>query len=522
MSDYVVVGAGSAGCVIAGRLSEDERASVTLLEAGGSDRALFVALPAAFNKLFKTARDWAYFTEPEPALGGRRLFWPRGKMLGGSSSMNAMIYIRGTPSDYDGWEKLGCAGWGYADVLPFFRKTEKNARGASSLHGGDGPLHVSDLVVVNEVSRAFLDACAEHGLPKNPDFNGERQEGFGVYQVNQRKGRRFSAADAYLAPARVRKNLRVETGALATKLCFEGTRCTGVEYQKDGKTHRVSASREVVVAGGTINSPQLLLASGVGPADELRKIGVSVVADSAGVGKNLQDHLIAITCWACTKPVTLDTAEGIPNLVRFLLGGVGPLTSNVAEVGGFFKTHSGLADPDVQVLFAPAWFIDHGFVKPGGSGFSMGPTLLRPDSRGEVSLASADPRTPPRIVARYLSSERDRRALVDGVKLLREIAHTKALSAYRGKERAPGEEVKTDEDIAKYLEQGTQTLYHPVGTCKMGTGSDAVVDPSLRVRGVERLRVADASIMPTIPGGNTQAPVLMIAEKAAAMIREGR
>jgi choline dehydrogenase len=520
MSDYVVVGAGAAGSVLAGRLSEDERASVTLLEAGKSDRTLFVMLPAGFNKLFKTSRDWAYFTEPEPGLDGRRLFWPRGKMIGGSSSMNAMIYIRGTPSDYDGWEKLGCTGWAFRDVLPFFRKTENNARGASALHGGDGPFHVNDLVLLNEVSRAFLEACREHGLSRNADFNGERQEGFGPYQVNQRKGRRFSAADAFLAPARARKNLRVETGALATKLLFEGTRCKGVEYTKDGKTHRAMATREVIVAGGAINSPQLLLASGVGPAAELEKLGVPVVVDSPGVGKNLQDHLVAVMCWACTKRVTLDTAEGIPNLLRFFMRGAGPLTSNVAEAGAFVKTQDNLADPDIQVLFAPAWFVDHGQVKPEGCGFSMGPTLLRPDARGEITLTSADVRTPPRIVARYLSSERDRRTLVLGVKLLREIAHTKALSAYRGKERTPGDEVKSDDDIERYLKRGVETLYHPVGTCKMGTDEGAVVDPSLRVRGALHLRVADASIMPNIPGGNTQAPTLMIAEKAAEMIRD--
>ena len=522
MADYVVVGAGAAGCLLAGRLSEDEGASVTLLEAGGSDRALFVRLPAGFAKLFKTDRDWAYFTEPEPHLDSRRLFWPRGKMLGGSSSMNAMIYIRGTPGDYNRWEQLGCEGWGFRDVLPLFRKTERNARGASPFHGGEGPLHVNDLVLVNEVSRAFLDACAERGLPRNDDFNGERQEGYGRYQVNQRRGRRFSAVDAYLAPARGRKRLRVETAALATRLVFDGTRCTGVEYVKEGKLHRAYASREVILAGGTINSPQLLLASGVGPADELRKLDVPVVADSPGVGKNLQDHVMAIGNWACTRSVTLDTAEGLLNLLRFLIGGTGPLTSNIAEVGAFLKTEPTRSDPDLQLLFAPAWYVDHGFVKPRGCGFSMAAALLRPEARGEITLRCADVREPPRIVARYLSGERDRRTLIEGVKRMREIAAMNALASYRGTEHAPGEDVKTDDDLARWLKRSVETIYHPVGTCKMGTGADAVVDPRLRVRGIEHLRVADASIMPTIPGGNTHAPTLMIAEKAVAMICEAR
>jgi choline dehydrogenase len=522
MVDYVVVGAGAAGCVLAGRLSEDEHASVALLEAGGSDRALFVRLPAGFAKLFKTDRDWAYFTEPELGLAGRRLFWPRGKMLGGSSSMNAMVYIRGTPGDYDRWEQLGCEGWSFGDVLPLFRRTERNARGASPLHGGDGPLHVNDLVLVNEVSRAFLDACAERGLPRNDDFNGERQEGYGRYQVTQRRGRRFSAADAYLAPARRRRNLRVETYALATRLVFEGTRCTGVEYVKAGKTHRVYASREVILAAGAINSPQLLLASGIGPADELEKLGVPVVTDSPGVGKNLQDHVAVAASWACTRPVTLDMAEGLPNLLRFLIAGTGPLTSNIAEVGAFLKTDPTRSDPDIQLVFAPAWYVDHGLEKPQGCGFSIAAALLRPEARGEITLRCADPREPPRITARYLSSQRDRRILLEGVKRIREIAAATALASYRGSERAPGEDVKTDGDLARWLERSAETLYHPVGTCKMGTAADAVVDPRLRVRGIERLRIADASIMPIIPGGNTHAPTLMIAEKAVAMIREAR
>jgi choline dehydrogenase len=518
MSDYVIIGAGAAGCVLAGRLTENPSTSVTLLEAGGGDRKLFVSLPAGFSKLFKTDVDWAYSTEPEPGCEDRRMFWPRGKMLGGSSSMNAMIYIRGVPSDYDRWADLGCDGWGWDDVLPFFRRSEKNQRGSSEHHGGDGPFHVSDLRVVNEISEAFVEACVDRGHARNDDFNGPRQEGFGRYQVNQRGGRRFSAADAFLKPARKRKNLRLETEAHVTRLLFEGTRCIGVEYVQGGRIERALAAREVILAAGAINSPQILMLSGIGPERDLRALDVRVVADLPGVGKNLQDHAIAILTYGCTKPVTLDVAETVPNLARFLLQGGGPLTSNVAEVGGFFRTSRDLEEPDIQVLFAPAWFVDHGFTKPEGCGFSLGATLLRPESRGEVTLRSTDPRTAPKIVAGYLGAEKDRRALVDGVKELRAIVAGGRFDAYRGKERTPGDAVQSDDDVAKYLRRGIETLYHPVGTCKMGTDAMAVVDPSLRVRGVTGLRVIDASVMPTIPGGNTQAPTLMIAERAVPLL----
>jgi len=372
--------------------------------------------------------------------------------------------------------------------------------------------------MVNPVSEAFLEACRERGLPVNDDFNGRTQEGFGRYQVNQHRGRRWSAADAYLTPALRRPNLTIETHAHATHIVFEGRRAVGVEYVQRGKTKHVRAEREVLLAGGSINSPQLLMLSGVGPADALAKHGIRVIADLPGVGQNLQDHLIAAMSYACRKPITLDTAETIPNLLRFLALGRGPLTSNVAEVGGFLKTRAELADPDVQVLFAPAYFVDHGFVKPGGCGFSAGPVLLRPESRGAISLRSADPLAAPRIEARYFTSARDVDTMVAGVKALRDVLQAPALRDFRGAERAPGDDVKDDAAIARYLRGAVETLYHPVGTCKMGTDDAAVVDPALRVRSLEGLRVIDASVMPTIPGGNTHAPTLMIAERAIAFL----
>jgi choline dehydrogenase len=519
--DYVVVGAGSAGCVLANRLSEDGRARVLVLEAGGSDARQEVRIPAAFAKLFKGPCDWAYETEPEPNLGGRRLFWPRGKMLGGSSSMNAMIYIRGNAADYDAWRDAGNAGWDYASVLPYFRRAFNQQRGASDLHGSGGPLNVADLRYVHPVTRAFLAAAAETGLAANDDFNGARQEGSGLYQVTQRRGRRHSAADAYLRPALSRPNLAVESGAHATRILFDGRRATGVAYRRDGRDVEVRASREVLLAGGAINSPQLLMLSGVGPAADLRALGVEVVADVAGVGENLQDHLLTILAYECTQPGTLASAERLTSVARYLLFRAGPLTSNVAEAGAFARVLDDAATPDVQLMFGPCFYIEHGFVRREGHGFSVGPVLLRPESRGSVRLASADPFAPPEIRANYLSSERDLRTLVEGVRLSRRIAAAPALAPFRGAEVLPGDEVADDDAaLAEFVRRSAETLYHPVGTCKMGTGADAVVDAQLRVRGVAGLRVVDASVMPTIPSGNTNAPTIMIAEKAADAIRQ--
>jgi choline dehydrogenase len=511
--DYIIVGAGSAGCVLANRLTEDPSARVLLLEAGGPDKRQEIQIPAAFAKLFKTPHDWAFHTEPQDNLGGRRLYWPRGKMLGGSSSMNAMIYIRGHRSDYDGWRVRGNDGWGFSDVLPYFKKAEHQERGASEYHGTGGPLNVADLRSVNPLSRAFVEAGVELGHPTNDDFNGPEQEGFGLYQVTQKRGRRCSAAAAYLKPALGRPNLTVLAYAQVTRLLFEGRRATGVEYVRDGRTQQARAEREVILSGGSVNSPQLLMLSGVGPADQLKRLGIAPVADLPGVGRNLQDHLFVSVAYACTRPVSLASAEALPNVAKYLLFRRGPLTSNVAEAGGFVKTISGLPAPDLQFHFGPVYYLEHGFTHPDGHGFTIGPTLIRPRSRGHVSLKSSDPFDPPSIQPRYLDEEADLRTLVEGVRLACELAHTKALSEYRG--AAVCEKLGTAEEITAHIRGTAETIYHPVGTCRMGDDDLAVVDAGLRVRGVEGLKIVDASVMPEIVGGNPNAAVIMLAEKAA-------
>jgi len=519
--DYIILGAGSAGCVLAARLTEDPQMRVLLLEAGGRDTAKEVHIPAAFSKLYKTEVDWNYFTEPEPCLHNRRLYWPRGKMLGGSSSMNAMIYVRGNRLDYNYWASLGNKGWGFDDVLPYFKKSQLQERGASDHHGASGPLHVSDLRFVNPLTRAFLAAANELGVPCNADFNGATQDGAGLYQVTQKNGSRHSAADAYLKPALHRKNLRVIMGAHSTRVLLEGQRTVGVEYLREGATTEVRAEREVILAGGTINSPQLLLLSGIGPADELRRAGVRVVHELPGVGKNLQDHPMVSVGYLCTKPVSMATAESIPNFVRYLFFKRGSLVSNVAEAGLFLRTRGDLKVPDLQLLFGPAYYVNHGLAPRKEHCFGFGPTLVTPESRGSISLKSANPLDPPAIRANYLSTESDMRVIVEGVKLSRRLAHAKPFAQYRGGELHPGTQAQSDEEIIQFIRAEAQTLYHPVGTCKMGNDTMAVVDDQLRVRGIEALRVVDASIMPRIIAGNTNAPTIMIAEKAADMIRAG-
>jgi choline dehydrogenase len=517
--DYIIVGAGSAGCVLAARLTEDPRSRVLLLEAGGADKAKEIHIPAAFSKLFKTAVDWNYSTEPEPCLHNRRLYWPRGKMLGGSSSMNAMIYVRGNRLDYDHWASLGNQGWSFNDVLPYFKKSQMQSRGESEFHGTSGPLHVADLRCVNPLSRAFLEAAAVLGIPANPDFNGERQDGAGFYQVTQKNGSRHSAADAYLRPALDRKNLTVVTNAHVARITLENQRAVGVEYFSSAGTKAARSDREIILSGGSLNSPQLLLLSGIGPANEINRAGIRPIHDLPGVGKNLQDHVMVSVGYLCTQPVSMATAESLSNLIRYFVLKRGPLVSNVAEAGIFLRAREESQRPDLQLLFGPAYYVNHGLSPRKDHCFGFGPTLITPESRGSISLKSSNPLEPPAIRANYLSTDADMRVIIEGVKLSRRLAQQQPLAKFRGEELHPGAATQSDEEIANFIRAEVQTLYHPVGTCKMGDDTMAVVDSQLRVHGIERLRVVDASIMPRIIAGNTNAPTIMIAEKAADVIR---
>lgn len=516
---YIIVGAGSAGCVLANRLSADPHINVLLLEAGKPDRKPEIQVPAAFSKLLQTECDWGYYTELQSQLDCRQLYWPRGKVLGGSSSINAMIYVRGHPCDYDQWAKLGNPGWSFSDLLPYFKKGENYEAGASEYHGTGGLLNVASLRYRNPLSRAFVEAGVEIGLLRTDDFNGSDPQGVGFYHVTQKNGQRHSAATAYLEPCRHRKNLSVSTGAQVTRVLFEGTRVVGVEYvSDDGKIARVKTAREVILCGGAVNSPQLLMLSGIGPAEHLRSLGIRVVVDLSGVGQNLQDHLIAGVVYRCTQPVSLDGANTWSNRLKYLLFRKGPLSSNVGEAGGFVKTQPDLMRPDLQFLFAPVYFVDHGFVRLPGYGFTLGATLLHPESVGSIRLRSPDPLDAPIIQPNYLDREIDLQVLISGIKLSRQILEASAFDRFRDREVLPGSVVQQDEQIAAYIRQSAQTLYHPVGTCKMGNDSMAVVNSKLQVYGVERLRVVDASIAPTIMGGNTNAPTMAIAEKAADLI----
>jgi choline dehydrogenase len=515
--DVVVIGAGSAGCALAARLSEERSCRVLLLEAGGRDRHWNIQVPAAFSWLFRSSCDWNYETEPEPHLNARRLYWPRGKVLGGSSSINAMIYIRGHPSDYDEWERLGNRGWSFADVLPYFKRAEDNTRGAGAYHGAGGPLRVSDLLCPNALSRLFLEACQEVGLSLNDDFNGAVQDGAGFYQVTQRRGQRASAAQAYLAPARSRRNLTVVTGAHVRRVEIGGARAVGVDYRHGARAAGARAG-EVVLCGGAVNSPQLLLLSGVGPARHLEEHRVPVVLDLPGVGENLQDYPMAGVCCACSDRRTLDSAPSCGDVIQYLFRRTGRLTSNVGEAGAFVRTSEALPTPDVQLHFAPAFYVQHGFVRPKGAGFSIATTVLRPRSRGHIRLRSPHFNDAPLIRANYYAEPADLATQLAGLKLVRRIAHANAFAKVRLREHLPGDDARDDAALTRHLRDQTETLYHPVGTCKMGRDPLAVVDERLHVHGVQGLRVVDASVMPTLIGGNTNAPTIMIAEKAADLI----
>jgi choline dehydrogenase len=518
-ADYVIVGAGSAGCVLANRLTEDPSVRVLLIEAGGKDRHPNIKIPAAFANQFHTKFDWDFTTEPEPHCENRSLFIPRGKALGGSSSMNAMLYVRGRPLDYDLWESEGAAGWGWDDVRPYFLKAEHNERGASEHHAVGGPLNVADERSPRPLTRRFLEAAERVGIPRVADYNGPEQDGASLCQVTQRNGRRWSAADAYLRPARNRPNLEVRTGVHVARVELEGDRAAGVVLRdRRGREEVVRADREVLLSAGAIGSPQLLMLSGIGPADHLREHDIAVVVDNPAVGANLQDHPYVVCVWEATAPESLYGADKPKPMLEWLLRRSGPLTSTVAEAFAFVRSRPGLPAADLQYHFAPAYFVDNGAEEFDGHAFTMGPVLISPRSRGEIRLAAADPVAKPRILTNTLAEPEDVAALVTGVELAREIAGAAPLSIVRGREIYPGEGIRDDADVEDFVRHNVELLYHPSGTCRMG-GEDAVLDPELRVRGVDGLRVIDASVFPVIPGGNTNAPTIMVAERAADLVK---
>jgi choline dehydrogenase len=522
--DYIIVGAGSAGCVLANRLSASGKYSVLLLEAGPKDRNIWIHVPLGYGKLFKERTvNWMYQTEPEPGLDGRSIFQPRGKTLGGSSSINGLLYVRGQHEDYDRWRQHGNIGWGFDDVLPYFRKAEDQQRGADEFHGTGGPLPVSDTRHPDALSDAFIAAAVETGLPFNPDFNGATQEGVGLFQTTTRRGRRASTAVAYLRPALKQGHLRVETDALAQRVLFEGRRAVGVEYKQHGVAHVARARQEVLVCSGAYNSPQLLQLSGVGPAELLRQHGIEVVMDAPGVGRDLQDHMQVRMVMRCAQKITLNDIVNHPirktmMALRYAAFRTGPLTIAAGTAGAFFKTDPRLATPDIQVHFLPFSTDKMGEALHSYSGFSASVCQLRPKSRGSLRIKSADPAVPPEIRINYLATETDRTANVEGLKILRKMLHAPALKPFVVDEVEPGAAVVSDSDLLAYCRQRGSTIYHPTSTCRMGNDSLAVVDQRLRVRGIDGLRVIDGSIMPDLVSGNTNAPIIMIAEKASEMI----
>lgn len=526
MYDYVIVGAGSAGCVLAARLTENPATRVLLLEAGPPDTADEIHIPAALNLLFQTQYDWDFRTVPQERAGSRSVYWPRGRTLGGSSSMNAMIYVRGNRLDYDAWrDDYGCTGWSYADIVPYFLRSEDNSRGASAYHGAAGPLSVTDLKHKSPLTRAFVAASRDCGVPANEDFNGTAQDGTGFYQVTQRNGRRWSAADAYLHPAAARPNLTVHTDALATGIIVEGGRATGVRYLRRGVNEVARAEGEVILSAGAIGSPHLLLLSGIGPAEQLIEQGIRVVADSPGVGANLSDHPAVTAMWNTPRATNLWEQAGPSQLGRWRYLHSGPLTSNIAEAGGFTRTMPSLPAPDLQWHVLPVPYQRQGLADPATRAISMLVTLISVASRGVVRLRSDDPRHKPAIDPGYLYAAEDMEPLLSGLRMAREFAAAGPLARHCTVEMAPGPAVRTDDELREYIRRDLVTLYHPVGTCAMGGDSrlaasrlTSVVDPELRVRGVEGLRVVDASVIPALPRGNTNAPVIAIAERAADLI----
>ncbi len=515
--DYIVLGAGSSGCVVAARMAEDSGKKILVIEAGPSDTEPSIHVPAAFPYLFKTPLDWDYTSTPQTGLKNHTVYMPRGKVLGGSSSINAMIYMRGNPANYNSWGANN-PGWNYADVLPYFKKSENNERGGSAIHGSGGPLNVADQRDPNVLSKAMVTAAKEQGYAHNNDFNDGSQEGFGLYQVNQKGGFRASAADAFLHPAVDRGNVTIQGESLIKKLVIKNGRCTGVTFEADGKDYTVTAKREVILSCGAFGSPQVLMLSGIGPKADLQALGIKVIKDLPGVGKNLQDHAMVPVAYSCTKPVSLAGASA-PEQAELLKKGMGLLTSNIGEAGGLLKVNKNADAPDLQFHFAPNYFIADGAGNPKGDGFTLLPGIVGTKSVGSLKLTSADPKAKPDIDPAIMSDEHDLNVVVEGVKIARKILNSAAFDDYRGEEVLPGAAVQSDEEIKDFIRNNTQTIYHPVGTCKMGSDKMAVVDAELKVHGIKGLRIADASIMPTIVNSNTNAPCYMIGEKCADFVK---
>lgn len=510
MHDVVIVGGGTAGCVLASRLTEKPDVSVLLLEAGPRSRKLELRIPAAFSKLYRSAVDWGDVTTPQATLDGRQVVFPRGRMLGGTSGMNAMMVLRGTRADYDGWAAAGCTGWSWDDVEPVFARS---ARGAFPL---------ADLPDRHVLAEAFVHSARAVGIPPAPDLNGEANDGVGFVPVSQRRGRRFSVLDGYYAPARRRPNLTVVTGALVTRVLVEGGRAVGVEYRasEGGQPDEARATSEVVVCAGAIGTPQLLQLSGIGPSDALRAVGIEPVVNHPAVGANLLDHLACGLLVRTRNVETLASAESLANLARWLFLGRGPLTSNLGEAVAFVRSLPALTAPDVELLLAPVLFEEEGLKQPTEHGFTLAAVLLAPRSAGTVRLASADPHEPPEIDPRYLSDPdgEDLATLLRGLRLARRLVAEDPLASFVDEEMLPGADARTDDQLRAHVRALSQTLYHPAGTCRMGSDAASVVDPSLRVRRIEGLRVADASVMPALPRGHTNWPTVMIAERAADFV----
>ncbi|WP_341899431.1 GMC family oxidoreductase N-terminal domain-containing protein [Ferrovibrio terrae] len=529
--DFIVVGAGSAGCVLANRLSENGRFSVLLLEAGGTDRRFWLTVPIGYGKAFyDSAVNWMYMTEPDPGLNGRPSYWPRGKVLGGSSAINAMIFVRGHATDFDGWAAMGNPGWGWNDVLPYFRKLESNDRGASDLRGGDGPLAIETKTAdVHPLCRHFIAAGAEIGLARNDDFNGPALEGVGIYQITTKGGMRMSAARAYLRPAQSRANLTIETRALAEKILFSGRRASGVRYRQGGRVREARARYEVILSAGAINSPQLLQLSGLGPGALLQRLGIPVVAAAEGIGRHLQDHLCIDYMFRSKVPTLNDQLSPLSGRLRYglqyLLARTGPLSLGINHAGGFMRSREDLAVPDMQLFFSPMSYSKappgtRPLMKPDPfSGFVLAAQPTRPESRGHLEIRSSDPLAPPAIHPNYLATDRDRKDMIAASRMVRRFTQTSALSSIIAAEIEPGPSVLSDEALLEDCRNRAGTVFHPVSTCRMGPDPAVdVVDAALKVYGVEGLRVADASIFPTLTTGNTNAPAIMTGEKAADLI----